>query len=142
MCSYMVFYAIVSSAGFARSRSSRNYYRPTYQEAVDAAIAQEIGQKDIRHHGGNPHSVSSSSGVNQVKHDNVWSHGRSVDRRHQRKRCFRCGLVNHTPDKCKYKDSECFNCHLTGHNLSVAMQNHHQRRANNMYTELDSEAGL
>ena len=48
--------------------------------------------------------------------------------RHQRKRCFRCGLANHTPDKCKYKDFECFNCHLTGHSLSVAMQNHHQKR--------------
>ena len=116
----------------------------TYQEVADAAIAQEIAQKDIRHFGGNPHGESSWLGVNQVKQDNVWSHGRSVGRLHQRKRCFRCGLANHTSEKCKYKDSDCFNCHLTGHNLSVAMQNHHQKiwRANNMYTELDSEAGL
>ena len=67
------------------------------------------------------------------------SRGRSVGRRHQRKRCFRCGLANHTPDKCKYKDFECFNCHLTGHSLSVAMQNHHQKRwrANKMYITLN-----
>ena len=79
----------------------------TSQEAVDAAIAQEIAQEDVRHFGGNPYGESSSSGVNQVKRDNVWSRGRSVGRRHQRKRCFRCGLANYTPDKCKYKDSEC-----------------------------------
>ena len=57
--------------------------------------------------GGNPYGESSSSGVNQVKRENVWSRGRSVGRRHRRKRCFRCGLANYTPDKCKYKDSEC-----------------------------------
>ena len=48
--------------------------------------------------GGNPHGESSSSGVNQVKRDNVSSHGHSVGRRHQRKRCFRCGWNNHTPE--------------------------------------------
>ena len=70
-----------------------------------------------------------------VKRDNVWSRGHSVGRCHQRKRCFRRWLNNHTPEKCKYKDSECFNCHLRGHSLSVAMQNHHQKRwlENNMY---------
>ena len=101
---------------------------------MDAAIAQKITQKDVRHFGGNPHGESSSSGVNQVKRDNVWSHGHSVGRRHRRKRCFRRWLNNHTSEKCKYKDSECFNCHLRGHSRSVAMQNHYQKRwrANNM----------
>ena len=79
----------------------------TFQEAVDAAIAQEIAQEDVRHFGGNPYGESSSSGVNQVKRDNVWSRGRSVGRCHQRKRCFRCVLANHTPDKCKFKNFEC-----------------------------------
>ncbi|CAH3165152.1 unnamed protein product, partial [Pocillopora meandrina] len=65
-------------------------------QAVDAAIAQEIAQEDVQHFGGNPLGESSSSGVNQVKRDNVWSRGRSVGRCHQRKRCFRCGLANHT----------------------------------------------
>ena len=96
----------------------------TFQEAVDAAIAQKIAQKDVRHFGGNPHGESSSSCLNQVKRDNVWSHGHSVGRRHRRKRCFRRWLNNHTSEKCKYKDSECFNCHLRGHSRSVAMQNH------------------
>ena len=76
---------------------------------MDAAIAQKITQKDVRHFGGNPHGESSSSGVNQVKCDNVWSHGHSVGRRHRRKRCFRRWLNNYTPEKCKYKDSECRN---------------------------------
>ncbi|RMX56423.1 hypothetical protein pdam_00008840 [Pocillopora damicornis] len=62
-------------------------------QAVDAAIAQKITQKDVR---GNPHGESSSSGVNQVKRDNVWSHGHSVGRRHRRKRSFRRWLNNHT----------------------------------------------
>ena len=78
---------------------------------MDAAITHEIAQKDLRHFGGNPRGESSSSGVNQVKRDNVWLRGRSVDRRHQWKRYFRRGLAHHTPEKCKYKDSECFNCH-------------------------------
>ena len=33
----------------------------TFQEAVDAIIAQRITQKDVRHFGGNPHGESSSS---------------------------------------------------------------------------------
>ena len=36
----------------------------------------------MRHFGENPYGESSSSGVNQVKLDNVWSRGRSVGRRH------------------------------------------------------------
>ena len=31
------------------------------------------------------------------------------------KRCFRCGLTNHTQDNCRYKGAECFKCHKTGH---------------------------
>ena len=54
----------------------------TFQEAVDAAIAQKVAQKDVQHFGGNPHGESSSSCLNQVKRDNVWSHGYSVGRRH------------------------------------------------------------
>ena len=30
-------------------------------------------------------------------------------------RCFRCGLTNHSPDNCKYKDLECHRCHQKGH---------------------------
>ncbi|XP_068673627.1 uncharacterized protein [Montipora foliosa] len=29
--------------------------------------------------------------------------------------CFRCGLTNHSPDNCKYKDFECHRCHQKGH---------------------------
>ncbi|XP_067048638.1 uncharacterized protein [Acropora muricata] len=32
-----------------------------------------------------------------------------------KKRCFRCGLTNHTHDNCRYKGAECFKCHKTGH---------------------------
>ena len=113
----MIFYAIVSSAGFARSRLSRNCYRPIslFKKQWTLQSPKKMAQKDVRHFGGNPHGESSSSCLNQVKRDNVWSHGHSVGRRHWRKRCFRRWLNNHTPEKCKYKDSECFNCHLWGH---------------------------
>ena len=94
---------------------------------MDAAIAQEIAQKDVRDLGVNSHGENSSSNVNRVKRDNGSSRSRSSGRHlgrsgnqprqigDQKKRCFRCGLTNHTPDNCKYKDSECFKCHLTGH---------------------------
>ena len=137
-CNEMIFHAIVSFAGFARSRLSGNYNRLTslFKKQWTLQSPKKITQKDVRHFGGNPHGESSSSGVNQVKRDNVWSHCHSVGRLHRRKRCFRRWLNNYTPEKCKYKDSECFNCHLRGHSRSVAMQNHHQKkwRANNMYT--------
>ena len=66
---------------------------------MDAAIAQETAQKDVRHFGGNPYGESSSSGANQVKRDNVWSRGHSVGRCHQRKRCFRRWLKKPHPRK-------------------------------------------
>ena len=99
----------------------------TFKEAVDTAIAQEIAQKDVRDLGVNSHGENSSSNVNRVKRDNGSSRSRSSGRHlgrsgnqprqtgDQKKRCFRCGLTNHTLDNCKYKDSECFKCHSTGH---------------------------
>ena len=129
----------------------------TFQEAVDAAIAQEIAQKDVRHLGANSQGENSSS-VNQVKRDNAWSRGSSSGRRHgfrgkqprptenQRKRCFRCGLTNHTPDNCKHKNSECFNCHLTGHLKSECPSGKPLRKMARKqhvhHTEQDSEAGV
>ena len=53
----------------------------TFKEAVDAAIAQEIAQKDVRDLGVNSHGENSSSNVNKVKRDNGSSRGRSSGRR-------------------------------------------------------------
>ena len=135
----MIFYAIVSSAGFARSRLSGKWLSANFFFSKSRGRCN-LPKNSVK--GCTTLWRKSSwrkSGVNQVRRDNVCSRGRSVGRRHQRKRCFRCGLANHTPDKCKYKDFECFNCHLTGHSLSVAMQNHHQKRwrANKMYITLN-----
>ena len=99
----------------------------TFQEAVDAAIAQEIAQKDVRDLGANSQGKNSFSGVDKVKRDKQSSRGRWSGQRRggsgkqpqqtgdHKNRCFRCGLTNHTPGSCKYKDSECFKCHRTGH---------------------------
>ena len=124
---------------------------------MDAAIAQEIAQKDVRDLGANSQGENSFSGVNKVKRDNQSSRGRWSGRRRggsgkqpqqtgdQNNRCFRCGLTNHTPDSCKYKDSECFKCHRTGH-LQSECRNEKpppkrmtgKRHAH--HTNLDSEA--
>ena len=103
----------------------------TFQEAVDTAIAQETAQKDVRDLGSNSQSENPAS-VNKVKRDNLSSRNRTSapDRRHGKndkqtqptgvkQRCFRCGLTNHSSDNCKYKNSECFRCHKTGHLQSV-----------------------
>ncbi|KAK2566762.1 Transposon Tf2-6 polyprotein [Acropora cervicornis] len=101
-----------------RKLLSANY---TFQEAVDAAIAQETAQKDVQ-------GLRSPAGVNKVKRDNLASRNRTYTTgRHNARndkqmqptgvtqRCFRCGLTNHSPDKCKYKDFECHRCNQKGH---------------------------
>ena len=107
---------------------SKNF---TFQEAVNEAIAQEAARKDVKNiadsHGGETSASGDSGGVNDVTRDNRKSRGRFSKRGkgHARdgksgqsagdkKRCFRCGLTNHTQDNCRYKGAECFKCHKTG----------------------------
>ena len=124
---------------------------------MDAAIAQEIAQKDVRDLGANSQGENSFSGVNKVKRDNQSSRSRWSGQRRggsgkqpqqtgdHKNRCFRCGLTNHTPDSCKYKDSECFKCHRTGH-LQSECRNEKPPPKRMMgkrhvhHTNLDSEA--
>ena len=108
---------------------SKNF---TFQEAVNEAIAQEAASKDVKDiadsHGGETSASGDSGGVNDVTRDNRKSRGRFSKRGkgHARdgksgqsagdkKRCFRCGLTNHTQNNCRYKGAECFKCHKTGH---------------------------
>ena len=104
----------------------------TFQEAVNEAIAQEAARKDVKDnadsHGGETSASGDSDGVNDVTRDNRKQRGRFSKRGKSRardgksgqsagdkKRCFRCGLTNHTQDNCRYKGAECFKCHKTGH---------------------------
>ena len=108
---------------------SKNF---TFQEAVNEAIAQEAARKDVKDiadsHGGETSASGDSGGVNDVTRDNRKPRGRfskrgkghARDRKSgqsvgDKKRCFRCGLTNHTQDNCRYKGAECFKCHETGH---------------------------
>ena len=94
---------------------SKNF---TFQEAVNEAIAQEAARKDVKDiadsHGGETSASGDSGGVNDVTRDNRKSRGRFSKRGkgHARdgksgqsagdkKRCFRCGLTNHTQDNCR-----------------------------------------
>ena len=78
--------------------------------------------------GSNSLGLRSPAGVNKVRRDNLASRNRTytTGRHYARndkqmqptgatQRCFRCGLTNHSPDKCKYKDFECHRCHQKGH---------------------------
>ena len=104
----------------------------TFQEAVNEAIAQEAARKDVKDiadsHGGETSASGDSGGVNDVTHDNRKPRchfskrgkghareGKSGQSTGDTKRCFRCGLTNHTQDNCKYRGAECFKCHKTGH---------------------------
>ena len=109
---------------------SKNF---TFQEAVNEAIAQEAARKDVKDiadsHGGETSASGDSGDVNDVTRDNRKSRGRFSKRGkghenqeksgHEsagdKKRCFRCGLTNHTQDNCRCKGAECFKCHRTGH---------------------------
>ena len=66
-----------------RKLLSANY---TFQEAVDAAIAQEIAQKDVQALGSNSLGVRSPAGVNKVKRDSLASrhHTSTTGRRNAR----------------------------------------------------------
>ena len=83
----------------------------------------------------------------QVKRDNMWLCGRSVGRRHggRGKQSQQTGQPS-TP-QTNTKDSECFNCHLTGH-LQSECRNAKpppKKMASKQHvhhTEQDSETGL
>ena len=77
---------------------------------MNEAIAQEAARKDVKDiadsHGG---ETSAKRGTFHPRD------GKSGQSAGDKKRCFRCGLTNHTPDNCRYKGAECFKCHKTGH---------------------------
>ena len=95
---------------------------------MSEAIAQEAARKDVKDiadsYGGETSATGDSRGVNEVTRDNQKSRGRFSKRGKghvkdgksgqpagDKKRCFRCGLTNHTHDNCRYKGAECFKCH-------------------------------
>ena len=99
---------------------------------MSEAIAQDAARKDVKDiadsHGRENSASGDSRGVNEVRCDNRKSRSRFSKRGkgHARdgkrgqasgdkKRCFRCGLTNHTKDNCRYKGAECFMCLKTVH---------------------------
>ena len=104
----------------------------TFQEAVSEAIAQEAARKDVKDiaasYWGETNASGDIRGVNEVTRVNRKSRGRfsrrakghardekSSQPARDKKRCLCCGLTNYTHDNCRYKGTECFKCHKTGH---------------------------
>ena len=130
----MIIYAIVLFVDYVHNMSSRNSCQETFtfQEAANEAIAQEAARKAVKDIadslGGETSASGDSSGANEVTCENRKSrfrftkrgkgHGRdekSGQSAGDKKRCFRCGLTNHTQDNYRHKGAECFKCHKTGH---------------------------
>ena len=77
-------------------------------------------KRTVRDRGSNSRGEGSLGSVNKVKRDPFSpSRSRSKDKRNSptwtKKRCFRCGLTNHSPDSCNNKTSECFHHHQRGY---------------------------
>ena len=94
----------------------------TFNEAVEAALAEEIAVKDVREISGKNqtaagfvnkiHMRSGSKGY-QRRDGNKKKPGRETH--DNRRKCERCGLTNHTKDQCKYKSYTCYKCNRVGH---------------------------
>ena len=107
------FIAGLHSNAIQRKLLSKNY---KFKEAVDLALAEEAAVANIR-------DMSSGRG-NGERQVNKVSHNQRKETPHFKQgppmsgsqpRCYRCGMSNHTPQQCKYKDAVCFKCQKKGH---------------------------
>ena len=103
------------SEGIQKKLLAKTY---TFERAVEIAIAEEAATKDIKEM--SQHAIPQINAVKQVSQPRprrgVYRGASKMPRQAQaRQPCDRCGLKNHTRDKCWYKDKECFKCGKVGH---------------------------
>ena len=87
----------------------------SFERAVEIATTEEAAAKDIREMSQN---ASPQINMNQIPPPRCGAYRgrqRTPNQSQLRQYCDRCGLKNHTRDKCWHKDKECCNCGKIGH---------------------------
>ena len=88
----------------------------SFERAVEIATAEEAAANDIREM--SQHTNPQIHTVKQIPPPRQGAYRgrpRMPNQSQPRQHCDRCGLKNHTRDKCWHKDKECLNCGKTGH---------------------------
>ena len=103
----------------------------SFERAVEIVTAEEAAAKDIREM-----SQHASPQIHTMKQTPPPRRGayrgrpRTPNQSQPRQQCDRCGLKNHTRDKCWHKDKECLNCGKTGHLKSQCRSKKETERSN------------
>ena len=85
-----------------------------FKKAMELATAMEIADRNTRDLiAGNLTEKPEESQVHRVTQDPPKQPPR--DPKRPTKECYCCGGQFHDPDKCRYKDKECYKCHKKGH---------------------------
>ena len=82
----------------------------SFERAVEIAIAEEATAKDIREM-----SQHGSPQIHRLHHCDEERIKEDQGQAQPRQYCDRCGLKNHTRDKCWHKDKKCLKCGNPGH---------------------------
>ena len=88
-----------------------------FKKAMELATAMETADRNTRDlKNGNLSEKPEESQVNRVTKDPPKRPPR--DPKQSTKDCYPCGGRFHAPDKCRYKDEECYKCRKRGHKAS------------------------
>ncbi|XP_077971637.1 uncharacterized protein LOC120337857 [Styela clava] len=88
----------------------------THKKALQVAVEVEIAAKDTKVLQGKNTANYESENAHYVKRDAA-------------RKCYRCGKIEHHPDKCWFKEKYCLNCNKRGHTKFVCRSKPHHRRS-------------
>ena len=96
----------------------------TFENATNIAVAMEVAKKDVEQIRkiGKPQDDSTSVHQFQRKPQEAKTRTQAKgfkpkDKSYTPKKCWRCG-GSHEPDKCKFRDEQCYKCSKKGHTKS------------------------